>query len=81
MEYGFPESANLLWKALEEIYGSSNIEESSMRIASENISSSTELVDQDQEEQSSVKKEKLKSASLGKPDGPVSQTGGSGLGR
>jgi hypothetical protein len=52
MEYGFPESANLLWKALEEIYGLSNIEESSMKIASENISSSTELVDQDQEEQS-----------------------------
>ena len=81
MEYGFPESANLLWKALEEIYGSSNIEESSIKIASENISSSTELVDQDQEEQSSVEKEKLKSASLGKPDGPVSQTGVSGFGR
>jgi hypothetical protein len=77
MEYGFPESANLLWKALEEIYGSSNIEKSFMKIASENISSSIEPVDQEQEEQS----EKVKSASLGKPDDPVSQTGVSGFGR
>jgi len=81
MEYGFPESANLLWKALREIYGSSNIGKSSMKTASENISSSKEPNDQEQEEQSSVKKEKGKSVSLGKPDGPVYQTGVSGFGR
>jgi hypothetical protein len=38
-------------------------------------------IDQDQEEQSSVQKEKVKFASLRKLDSPVSQTGVSGFGR
>jgi hypothetical protein len=38
-------------------------------------------IDQDQGEQSSVQKEKVKSASLGKPDGPVFQTGVSDFAR
>jgi hypothetical protein len=47
----------------------------------ENISSSSIHNDQDQEEQSSVQKKKVKSASLEKQDGTVSQTGVSGFGR
>jgi hypothetical protein len=38
-------------------------------------------IDQDQEEKSSVQKEKVKSVSLGKLDGPVSQTGVYGFGK
>jgi hypothetical protein len=38
-------------------------------------------IDQDQEEQSNVQKEKVKSASLGKLDGPVSQIGVFDFGR
>jgi hypothetical protein len=72
MEYGWPESANLFWKVLEPIYGSSNSKKSSSS-ALENISSSSMYFDQDQEEQSSVQKE-LNYASLEKPDGPVFQT-------
>ncbi len=79
MEYGWPERANLLWKVLEQMYGSSNSKRSSSS-APENISSSSTHFDQDQEEQSSVQKEELNSASLGKPDGSVSQTGVSGFG-
>jgi hypothetical protein len=66
---------------LEQMYGSSN----SKRLSSsalENISSSSTYFDQDQEDQSSVQKEeRVKSASLGKLEGSVSQTGGSGFGR
>jgi hypothetical protein len=75
MEYGLLESSNLLWKALEQMYDSNNDKRSSSTNVSENISSSFMHMDQDQEEQSSVQKEKVKSVSLGKPDGLVSQTG------
>jgi hypothetical protein len=65
---------------LEQIYGSSNSKKSSSS-ASKNISLSSTLFDQSQEGQSSSQKEEIKSASLGKPDCPVSQTGGSGFDR
>jgi hypothetical protein len=65
---------------LEQIFGSSNSKKLSSS-APENISSSSTLFDQSQEGQSSSQKEEAKSASLGKPDYPVSQTGGSGFGR
>jgi hypothetical protein len=65
------ESANLLWKTLEQIYDSSNDKRSSSVNVIENISSSSINIDQDQEEQSSVQKEKVKFASLGKPEYPV----------
>jgi hypothetical protein len=81
MEYDLLQSANILWKALEQIYGSSNYKRSSSINVLENVSSSSMHVDQDREEQSSVQKEKVKSASLGKSDGPVSQTGYSSFGR
>jgi hypothetical protein len=55
MLYGWPERANLLWKVLEQMYGSSNSKKSSSS-ALENISSSSTHFDRDQEEQSSVKK-------------------------
>jgi hypothetical protein len=72
--------ANLLWKVLDQIFGSSNGKRSSSNIL-QNFSSSSIHIDQDQEEQSSVQKEKVKSASLGKPDGPVYQNGGSNFDR
>jgi hypothetical protein len=78
MEYGWLERANLLWKVLEQMYGSSNSKRLSSS-APENISSSSSSsthCDQDQEQQLSVQKE-LNSPSLGKPDGPIFQTGGS----
>jgi hypothetical protein len=71
MEYGWPKRANLLWKVLEPIYGSSNNKKSSLS-APKNISSSSTLYDQSQEGQSSSQIEEAK---------PVSQTGGSGFGR
>jgi hypothetical protein len=74
------ERANLFWKVLEQIFGSNNDKRSSSNILEKTPSSSI-LFDQDQEEQSSVQKEELRSTSLGKPDGPVSQTGVSGFGR
>ncbi|WP_428025405.1 hypothetical protein, partial [Arcobacter sp.] len=80
MKYGWLERANLLWKVLEQMYGSSNSKRSSSS-APENISLSSTHFDQDQEEQSSVQKEELNYASLGKPDGPVSQTGVSNFGK
>jgi hypothetical protein len=80
MEYGWPERANLLWKVPEQMYGSSNSKKSSSS-ASKNISSLSTLFDQSQEGQSSSQKEEAKSASLGKPDYPVSQTKLSGFGR
>jgi hypothetical protein len=69
IEYGRLERANLPWKVLDQMYGSSNSRRSSSS-APENISSSFTHCDQDQEEQLSVQKE-LNSASLGKPEGPV----------
>jgi hypothetical protein len=63
MEYGWSERANLLWKVLEQMYDSSNSKKSSS--APENISSSFTHFDQDQEEQSSVRKEELNFATLG----------------
>jgi hypothetical protein len=80
MEYGWPKRANLLWKMLEQMYGSSNSKKSSSS-ALKNISSSSTLFDQSQEGQSNFQKEEAKSASLGKPDCPVSQTGLFGFGR
>jgi hypothetical protein len=79
MDYGWLERANLLWKVPEQMYGSSS-RKRSLSCAPKNISSSSTHCDQDQEEQSSVQKE-LNYASLGKPDGPIFQTGGSGFGR
>jgi hypothetical protein len=66
------ERANLFWKVLEQIFGSNNDKRSSSNILEKTPSSSI-LFDQDQEEQSSVQKEELRSTGLGKPDGPVSQ--------
>jgi hypothetical protein len=80
MEYGWPKRANLLWKVLEQIYGSSNSKKSSSS-AMKNILSSSTLYDQSQEGQSSYQKEEAKSISLGKPDYPVSQTRGSDFGK
>jgi hypothetical protein len=80
MEYGWLERANLLWKVLEQMNGSSNSKKSSS-CAPENILSSSTLFDQSQEGQSSSQKEEAKYVSLGKPGYPVSQTGGSGFGR
>jgi hypothetical protein len=56
MECDWPERANLLWKVLEQMYGSSNDKRSSINVP-ENVSSSSTHFDQDQEEQSSVQKE------------------------
>jgi hypothetical protein len=64
MEYGLLESANHLWKALKQMFGSSNGKRSSSTSIPENISSSFINIVQDQEEQSSVQKEKIKSVSL-----------------
>jgi hypothetical protein len=64
---------------LEQMYGSSNNKRLSSSVA-DNISSSTHF-DQAQEEQSSVQKEELNSASLRKLDGPVSQIRVSDFGR
>jgi hypothetical protein len=80
IEYGWLERANLLWKVLDQMYGSTNSKKSSSS-APENISSSSTLFDQSQEGQSSSQKEEAKSASLGNPDCPVSQIGLSGFGR
>jgi hypothetical protein len=80
IECGLLERANLLWKALDQTFGSSDDKRSSSTNIPENVSSSSIHIDQDQEEQSSVQKEKVKSVSLGKPDCPVSQTGVSDFG-
>jgi hypothetical protein len=72
MKYGLLERANLLWKVLEQVFGSSNDKRSSSTSIPENILSSSIHIDKDQEAQSSIQKEKVKSASLGKLDGPVS---------
>jgi hypothetical protein len=73
LEYGLLERTNPLWKVLEQIFVSSNNKRSSSNVP-ENISSSSICFYRDQEEQSSVQKEELESANLGKPDCPVSQT-------
>jgi hypothetical protein len=80
IEYDWLERGNLLWNVLKQMFGSSNSKKLSSS-ALENISSSSTLFDQSQEGQSSSQKEEAKSASLGKPDCPVSQTRGSGFGR
>jgi hypothetical protein len=80
IEYDSLERANFLWKVLEQMFSSSNNTRTSSNL-SENISSSSIHIDQDQEEQSSIQKEKVKSASVEKSDGPVSQTRTSGFGR
>jgi hypothetical protein len=81
IEYGLLERANLLWKVLEKMFGSSNDKRSSSTNLSKNISSSSIHIDQDQEEQSSVQKEKVKSDSLKKLNGPVTQNKVSSFGR
>jgi hypothetical protein len=48
IEYGWLERANLLWKVLDQMYGSNNSKKSSPS-ALENISSSSTLFDQSQE--------------------------------
>jgi hypothetical protein len=50
MEYGWPERVNLLWKVLEQMYGSSNSKKLSSS-AMKNISSSSTLYDLSQEGQ------------------------------
>jgi hypothetical protein len=72
IEYGFLESANLLWKALEQMYGSSNDKRSSSTKFPKNISLLSNHIDQDQEEQSSIQNEMVKSVGLGKSNGSVS---------
>jgi hypothetical protein len=62
------------------MYGSRNDKRSLSNVI-ENISSSSIHTDQDQEEQSSVQREEIKSTSLKKPDCLVSQTGTSGVSR
>jgi hypothetical protein len=79
IEYGLPESANLLWKPHEQIYGSSNHNRSSSTNVLENTSSYSTYIDQYQEGQSSDQKEKVKSTSLGKLNNLISQTGVFGL--
>jgi hypothetical protein len=59
IEYGWLERANLLWKVLKQIYGSSTSKRSSLS-APENISSSSTHFDQDQKEQLSVQKRRTK---------------------
>jgi hypothetical protein len=66
MEYGLLEKANLFWKVLEQMFGSSNNKRSSLKVP-ENTSSSSMHINQ-----SSVQKEETKSASLEKLDGLVS---------
>jgi hypothetical protein len=80
MEYGWSERANLLWKVLEQMYGSSNSKKLSLS-AMKNISSSSTLYDLSQEGQSSSQKEEAKSIHLGRLDYPVSQTRGSNFDR
>jgi hypothetical protein len=63
------------------MFDSSNDKRSSSINIPEHVSSSSIHIDQDQEEQSSVQKEKVKSVSLGKLDYLVSQTGVSDFGR
>jgi hypothetical protein len=66
MLYGLLERANLLWKAFEQMIDSSDDKRSSSTNIPKNVSSSSIHIDQDQEEQSSVQKEKVKYVSLGK---------------
>jgi hypothetical protein len=73
MEYGLLERANLLWKALEQMYDSRNDKRSLSNVL-ENISASSIHTDQDQEKESSVQREEVKSVSLGKLDCPICQT-------
>jgi hypothetical protein len=75
IEYGLLERANLLWKDLKQMFGLSDDKRSSSTNIPKNISSSSIHIDQDQEEQSDVQKEIVKSVSLRKPDCLISQTG------
>jgi hypothetical protein len=81
MVYGLLERANLLWKTLEQMYGSINDKRSLSSIPENTSSSSSIHIDQYQEEQSSIHKEEVKYVSLRKPDGPVSETRTSGFDR
>jgi hypothetical protein len=80
IEYGLLERANLLWKALEQMYDSRNDKRSLSNVL-ENISASSIHTDQDQENESSVQRDEVKSVSLGKLDCPIFQTGTSNFGR
>jgi hypothetical protein len=79
MEYGLLERANLLCKTLKKMYGSRN-DKRSLSNVQKNISSSSIHTDQDQKMQSSVQREEVKSANLGKLDCLVSQIRTSGFG-
>jgi hypothetical protein len=63
------------------MFVSSNNKRSSSTNVLESISSTSINIDQDQEEQLSVQKEKVKSVSLGKLDGLISKIGVSGFDR
>jgi hypothetical protein len=63
------------------MFGLSNDKRSSLTNIPESVSSLSINIDQDQEKQSSVQKEKVKSTSLRKPDGSISQTGVCSFGR
>jgi hypothetical protein len=58
MKYGLLERANILWKALEQMYGSRNDKRSLSNVL-ENVSSSSIHTDQDHEEHSSVQREEV----------------------
>ncbi|TVU17092.1 hypothetical protein EJB05_33105, partial [Eragrostis curvula] len=79
-KFGFLESAHLLWMALKETYGSREDTLSSSEFEPEIPTSSTSFNVQEVK-QSSCEANKVQSASLGKPEVPVSQTGSSGFGR
>jgi hypothetical protein len=79
IEFGWSERANLLWKVLEQMYGSSNSKRSSSSVL-ENVSSSSTHF-QDKKQSSVQKEEKVKSISLGKSEGTISQIRGSGFDR
>jgi hypothetical protein len=70
MEYGLLERANLIWKTLEQMYGSSNDKRLSSNVL-ENISLSIHIVQYPEEQSNVQKEEKVKSASLRKPDGLI----------
>jgi hypothetical protein len=78
MEYGLLQRANILWKVHEQMLGSSNNKRSSSKVLGNSSSSYMHI---SQEEQSSIQKEEIRSASLGRPDEPVSQIRMSGFGR
>jgi hypothetical protein len=78
INYGLLERANLLWKVLEQMFDPRN-DKRSLSSVPENMSSSSIHIDQNQEEQSNIQKDKVKTVSLEKLDCLVSQTRLSGF--